>query len=221
MCRVETRRRLDTCSTGNPIDDCWRCDSSWAQNRQSLANCAIGFGKNAIGGRDGAIYVVTDDSDDDAVTPKNGTLRWAVIQDQPLWITFSQDMKITLQQELIMNNYKTIDGRGFNVHITGGAGITIQYISNIIIHGVRLYGLVPTGPAMVRASPTHYGDRLRSDGSAISIFGATNIWLDHLYLADCTTNLISAIEASTAITVSNSYFTNHDMVRENSCKCLV
>lgn len=93
-----------------------------------------------------------------------------------------------------------------------GAGITIQGISNIIIHGVQIYSLVPTGPAMVRDSPTHYGHRLRSDGSAISIFAATNVWLDHLYLADCTTNLISAIEASNYITVSNNYLTNHDMV---------
>lgn len=167
-----------------------------------------------MGGKQGSLYVVTDNSDDDVVNPKQGTLRWAVIQTEPLWIIFSQDTRIKLTQELIMNSYKTIDGRGFNVQIAGGAGITIQGITNIIIHGVRIFNLVPTGPAMVRDSPTHYGHRLRSDGSAISIFGGSNVWLDHLYLSDCTTNLISAIEASTFITVSNSYFTDHDMVPE-------
>lgn len=208
------RRELATsdCQTGNAIDDCWRCDSSWESNRQSLADCAIGFGKNAVGGKDGSLYVVTDNSDDDVVNVKYGTLRWAVIQTEPLWIIFSQDTRIKLTQELIMNSYKTIDGRGFNVEIAGGAGITVQGITNVIIHGIRILNLVPTGPAMVRDSPTHYGQRLRSDGSAISIFAATNIWLDHLYLSDCTTNLISAIEASTFITVSNNYFTNHNMV---------
>lgn len=210
----EVRRQLATsaCQTGNSIDDCWRCDSSWETNRQSLADCAIGFGKNAVGGKHGSLYVVTNDSDDDVVNPSYGTLRWAAIQTEPLWIIFSQDTSIALTQELIMNSYKTIDGRGYNVQISGGAGITIQGISNIIIHGIRMFNLVPTGPAMVRDSPAHYGHRLRSDGSAISIFAGTNVWLDHLYLSDCTTNLISAIEASTFITVSNSYFTNHDKV---------
>lgn len=211
----QARRELAAttdCQTGNSIDDCWRCDSSWETNRQALADCAIGFGKNAVGGKGGSLYVVTDSGDDDVVNPKYGTLRWAVIQTEPLWIIFSKDTRIKLTQELIMNSYKTIDGRGFNVHIAGGAGITIQNVSHVIIHGVRIFDLVPTGPAMVRDSPSHYGYRLRSDGSAISIFAATNIWLDHLFLSHCTTNLISAIEASTFITVSNCYFTNHNMV---------
>ncbi|KAI3686399.1 hypothetical protein L1987_80075 [Smallanthus sonchifolius] len=73
----ESRRNLGflSCGTGNPIDDCWRCDPNWEKNRQRLADCAIGFGKGAVGGRDGKIYVVTDSGDDDAVTPKPGTLR--------------------------------------------------------------------------------------------------------------------------------------------------
>ncbi|MED6217808.1 hypothetical protein PIB30_118791 [Stylosanthes scabra] len=80
------RRNLGylSCGTGNPIDDCWRCDPDWEKNRQKLADCAIGFGKDAIGGRDGKIYVVDDFGDDDPVNPKPGTLRHAVIQDEPL-----------------------------------------------------------------------------------------------------------------------------------------
>jgi len=27
-------------ASGNPVDDCWRCDPNWAAHRQSLANCA-------------------------------------------------------------------------------------------------------------------------------------------------------------------------------------
>jgi pectate lyase len=110
---------LSSCGTGNPIDDCWRCDPGWHNNRQRLADCGIGFGRNALGGRDGRIYVVTDSSDNDAVNPKPGTLRYAVIQDEPLWIIFQHDMVITLKEELIMNSFKTIDGRGANVHISG------------------------------------------------------------------------------------------------------
>lgn len=116
-----SRRKLGylSCGTGNPIDDCWRCDPNWEKHRQRLADCAIGFGKNAVGGRDGKIYVVTNSGNDDPVNPKPGTLRYGVIQDEPLWIIFARDMVIRLKQELIMNSFKTIDGRGANVHIAG------------------------------------------------------------------------------------------------------
>ncbi|KAI6680886.1 hypothetical protein NL676_034767 [Syzygium grande] len=70
-----TRRQLlaihvkDQCLTGNPIDDCWRCDLNWESNREHLADCAIGFGHEAIGGRGGNVYVVTDPSDPDPENP--------------------------------------------------------------------------------------------------------------------------------------------------------
>ncbi|KAM7271485.1 hypothetical protein ACFE04_030699 [Oxalis oulophora] len=112
-----SRRNLGyfSCGTGNPIDDCWRCDPNWQYYRKRLANCVIGFGRNAVGGRDGKYYIVTDPSDDDPVNPRPGTLRYAVIQDRPLWIVFKRDMVIKLEQELIMNSFKTIDARGVNV----------------------------------------------------------------------------------------------------------
>jgi pectate lyase len=78
------------CLTGNPIDDCWRCDPNWQNNRQRLADCGIGFGRNSLGGKGGRIYTVTDSSDRDASNPVPGTLRHAVIQDEPLWYAHSQ-----------------------------------------------------------------------------------------------------------------------------------
>ncbi|KAL9254342.1 putative pectate lyase 15 [Drosera capensis] len=209
-----TRRQLGyfSCGTGNPIDDCWRCDPNWLQNRKKLADCAIGFGRNAIGGRDGQYYVVTDSGDDDPVNPKPGTLRHAVIQDEPLWIVFKGDMLITLKQELIMNSFKTIDGRGASVHIAYGACITIQYVTNVIIHGLNIHDCRPTGNAMVRSSPSHYGWRTMADGDAVSIFGASHVWVDHNSLANCADGLVDAVMASTAITISNNYFTHHNEV---------
>ncbi|RVW72617.1 putative pectate lyase 22 [Vitis vinifera] len=155
----------------NPIDDCWRCDPDWEKNRQGLADCSIGFGRHAIGGRDGEIYVVTDSGDDDPVNPKPGTLRYAVIQKEPLWIIFQRDMVIKLKEELIMNSFKTIDGRGSSVHIAGGPCITIQYVTNIIIHGLNIHDCKQGGNANVRDSPDHYGWRTISDGDGVSIFG--------------------------------------------------
>ncbi|KAG6574874.1 putative pectate lyase 15 [Cucurbita argyrosperma subsp. argyrosperma] len=208
------RRKLGyfSCGTGNPIDDCWRCDSNWHRNRKRLAECGIGFGRNAIGGRDGRFYVVTDSSDHDPVNPKPGTLRHAVIQEKPLWIVFKRDMVIQLKQELIMNSFKTIDARGVNVHIANGACITIQFVTNIIIHGLHIHDCKPTGNAMVRSSPTHFGWRTMADGDAISIFGSSHIWIDHNSLSNCADGLIDAIMGSTAITISNNHFTHHNEV---------
>ncbi|CAN4126594.1 unnamed protein product [Withania somnifera] len=214
---ISRRQLLDTrinaqCQTGNPIDDCWRCDPNWSKNRQRLADCALGFGRSAMGGKNGKYYIVSDSSDTDTVNPTPGTLRHAVIQEEPLWIIFSSDMTIILKHELMLNSYKTIDGRGAKVHITGHGCITLQYISNVIIHNVHIYNCRPSGNTDIRTTPTHVGYRGRSDGDGISIFGSRNIWIDHCALSHCTDGLIDAIMGSTGITISNSYFTHHDEV---------
>ncbi|KAL0557247.1 hypothetical protein IC582_005771 [Cucumis melo] len=212
MLSVHSKGQSNSCQTGNPIDDCWRCDSNWQANRQRLADCGIGFGRDAMGGKGGQIYVVTDSSDPDPVNPRPGTLRYAVVQDEPLWIVFAADMTIKLKYELMMNSYKTLDGRGANVHITGGGCITLQYISNVIIHNINIHHCVPTGHTNIRSSPTHVGYRGKSDGDGISIFSSRNIWIDHCSLSYCTDGLIDAIMGSTGITISNNYFSHHDEV---------
>ncbi|XAR69152.1 Pectate lyase [Bertholletia excelsa] len=203
---------VDSCLTGNPIDDCWRCDPQWHLNRQRLADCGIGFGQRALGGKGGRYYVVTDSSDHDAVNPRPGTLRHAVIQDEPLWIVFSSNMLIRLSQELIFNSFKTLDGRGVNVHIVGGGCITLQYISNVIIHNIHIHHCYQSGNAMVRSSPSHYGWRTLSDGDGISIFGSHDIWIDHCSLSHCKDGLIDAVMGSTGITISNNFFSHHNEV---------
>lgn len=209
-----SRRQLGylSCGTGNPIDDCWRCDPNWETNRQRLADCAIGFGRNALGGKGGATYIVTDSSDDDPVNPKLGTLRYGVIQNEPLWIVFERDMVIQLKEELLMNSYKTLDGRGVSVHIAGGPCITVQYVSHIIIHGLNIHDCKQGGNAYVRDSPGHYGWRTLSDGDGVSIFGGSNVWVDHCTLSNCRDGLVDVIQGSTAITISNNYMTHHDKV---------
>ncbi|KAE8713888.1 putative pectate lyase 13 [Hibiscus syriacus] len=202
----------DQCLTGNPIDDCWRCDPEWYNNRQRLADCSIGFGQGTLGGKGGRIYTVVDSSDNDVANPKPGTLRHAVIQDEPLWIIFSTNMVIKLKHELIFNSYKTVDGRGTTVHITGNGCITLQYVQHIIIHNIHVRHCKPSGNADIASTPTHVGWRGRSDGDGISIFGSQKIWIDHCALSYCTDGLIDAIMGSTGITVSNSYFSHHNEV---------
>ncbi|KAG6603791.1 putative pectate lyase 2, partial [Cucurbita argyrosperma subsp. sororia] len=195
----------------NPIDACWRTNPNWAANRRALADCAVGFGSDALGGKFGSIYVVIDPSDDPEY-PKPGTLRFGVIQAEPLWIVFARDMVITLERELMVNSFKTIDGRGAKVEIGNGPCITIQNVSHVIIHGLTIRDCKPAKPGRVRSSVTHCGDRQQSDGDAISVFSSSHIWIDHCSLASCTDGLIDVIHASTAVTISNNYFSQHDKV---------
>lgn len=195
----------------NPIDSCWRTKSDWAENRKALADCAVGFGRAAMGGKYGSIYVVTD-TNDDPVEPKPGTLRYGVVQAKPLWIIFANDMVITLKNELIMNSFKTIDGRGAKVEIAYGPCIKIQGVSHVIIHGISIHHCKPGKAGIVMSSVTHVGHRQASDGDGIDIFASSNVWIDHCYLASCADGLIDAIHASTSITISNNYFKDHDKV---------
>ncbi|XP_057829228.2 probable pectate lyase 5 [Cryptomeria japonica] len=211
---TDSRRQLSyvNCGTGNPIDDCWRCDPNWQMNRQTLADCAIGFGRGAQGGKNGQYYLITDSSDNDPVNPTPGTLRHAVIQTEPLWIIFQSDMFIQLKEELIMNSYKTIDGRGANIHIAHGPCITIHDVTNIIIHGVHIHDCIPAGNAMIRDTPVHYGYHGVCDGDGISISSSSFIWIDHCELYNCADGLIDATLGSTAITISNNYLHHHNKV---------
>ncbi|XP_047312474.1 probable pectate lyase P59 [Impatiens glandulifera] len=209
-----TRRSLKRyeggCSVSNPIDRCWRCRQDWATNRFRLADCSMGFARGVTGGKGGKIYVVTDSSDSDLLNPKPGTLRHALIQTEPLWVIFARSMNIRLQQELIMASHKTIDGRGTNVHIAHGAGLTVQFVQNIIIHGIHIHDIVTGNGGMIRDSVNHYGFRTRSDGDGISIFGGSRVWIDHVSISNCMDGLVDAIMGSTGITLSNSHFTNHN-----------
>ena len=220
-----TRRSLSKyngpCLATNPIDRCWRCDPNWAKNRKKLAKCVLGFGRKTTGGKKGRIYVVTDPSDNDVINPRPGTLRYGALQKKPLWIIFARSMIIRLSKELMITSHKTIDARGANVHIAYGAGLSIQFARNVIIHGLRIHHVISTGGGMIRDTANHVGLRTVSDGDGISIFGSTNIWLDHLSMSNCQDGLIDAIQGSTAITISNSHFTHHNdvnyMIQITSC----
>lgn len=207
-----SKKKPEACETTNPIDQCWRCDPNWAHDRKKLAHCALGFGHGTTGGKEGEIYVVTNPADDDLLNPKPGTLRHAVIQDRPLWIIFARDMVIRLCEELIMTSNKTIDARGANVNLHNSAQITMQYVKNIIIHGLHIRESKEGNGGMIRDSVHHFGQRSKSDGDGISMYGASNIWLDHLSMSNCQDGLIDAVAGSTAITISNCHFTNHNDV---------
>ncbi|KAL8166579.1 hypothetical protein V2J09_008078 [Rumex salicifolius] len=196
MLSTEERDQQMSCLTGNPIDDCWRCDPNWPNNRQRLADCGIGFGRAALGGKGGPFYIVSDPSDPDLNTLRPGTLRDAVSRPGPIWIVFAGDMEIRLRGPLRVTSFKTIDGRGARVGITGGGCISVEHVTNVIIHNINVYGCVPA----------------ESDGDGIHVFNAANVWIDHCTLSNCADGLIDCTWGSTAITISNNYFFKHDKV---------
>ncbi|KAJ0704270.1 putative pectate lyase [Helianthus annuus] len=203
-------KKKPKCVAYNPIDKCWRCDANWAKNRKRLADCAQGFGHEAHGGKMGRIYVVTDSSDKNVVNPKPGTLRHAILLPEPLWIIFSRNMIITLKQELIFTSDKTIDGRGFEIHVAGGAGFMLQFVHNIIIHGLHMYDICERSGGMIRSKHDHVGIRGRSDGDAVCIFKSSQVWIDHCSFASSYDGLIDIVAASTNVTISNCHFVRHD-----------
>lgn len=126
-------------------------------------------------------------------------------------------MNIKLQAELMLTDNKTIDARGANVHIAGGAQITLQFVKNVIIHGLHIHDIKQASGGLIRDSINHYGVRTISDGDGISVYGSTNVWIDHVSVTNCYDGLIDVISASTAITISNSHFTKqNDVIISNS-----
>jgi pectate lyase len=85
----------------------------------------------------------------------------------------------------------------------------------VSIHGIKIFDIhIGTG-RLIRDAENHYGLRTMSDGDGISIFGSSNVWIDHVSMRNCRDGLIDAIMGSTAITISNSHFTDHNEVISN------
>ncbi|KAE8729858.1 putative pectate lyase 6 [Hibiscus syriacus] len=119
--------------------------------------------------------------------------------------------EIGREQELVIStDDKTIDGRGARVHIAYGAGISIHFARNIIIHNLCIHDIVSGDGGMIRDAESHCGVKKASDGDGISLFGATNVLIDHLSMYQCFDGLIDVIQGSTAITISNCHFTDHN-----------
>lgn len=202
-----------SCYSDNPIDSCWRGDSNWDQNRMKLADCVVGFGSSTMGGKGGEIYTVTS-SEDNPVNPTPGTLRYGATRERALWIIFSQNMNIKLQMPLYVAGYKTIDGRGADVHLgNGGPCLFMRKASHVILHGLHIHGCNTSvlGDVLVSESigvePVH-----AQDGDAITMRNVTNAWIDHNSLSDCSDGLIDVTLSSTGITISNNHFFNHHKV---------
>ena len=165
--------------------------------------------------------MVTSDKDEvDTTNPTPGTLRYGVTRTEPLWIMFAESMTIELQGELMVSSFKTIDGRGAEVHILGSQ-ITIEEVSNVIVHGIHVHDILPSGPRHVLQGPEVITLRGASDGDAFHIKRSSNVWIDHCSLSKATDGLIDVTKNSTNVTVSNCYFENHNKVSKTCRHCRI
>ncbi|KAB2066548.1 hypothetical protein ES319_A09G168800v1 [Gossypium barbadense] len=101
---------------------------------RALAGQAEGFGRFAIGGLHGPIYHVTTLSDDGP-----GSLRDGCRRKEPLWIVFEVSGTIHLSSTLSVSSYKTIDGRGQRIKLTG-KGLRLKECEHVIVCNLEFEG---------------------------------------------------------------------------------
>ncbi|MFQ6666495.1 hypothetical protein Gotur_032822 [Gossypium turneri] len=154
---------------------------------RALAGQAEGFGRFAIGGLHGPIYHVTTLSDDGP-----GSLRDGCRRKEPLWIVFEVSGTIHLSSTLSVSSYKTIDGRGQRIKLTG-KGLRLKECEHVIVCNLEFEG--GRGPDV--------------DGIQIKP-NSKHIWIDRCSLHDYDDGLIDITRGSTDITVSRCHFAQHD-----------
>ncbi|KAG0628211.1 hypothetical protein M758_1G009400 [Ceratodon purpureus] len=152
------------------------------------------------------VYVVTSNRDDNPVNPAPGTLRYAVTRPEVLQIIFAGSMTIKLKNELLNTSFKTTYSCGLTVHIVEGGGLTVQRVSNVIVHGLVMHDIISTGPGRIMTSTKHVSNRGRCDGDAISIFASKDIWIDHCYFSNAADGLVDVIRGSTSATITNDCY---------------
>ncbi|KAJ9559141.1 hypothetical protein OSB04_013755 [Centaurea solstitialis] len=157
------------------------------RNLRALAGEAEGFGRHATGGLHGSVYHVTNLSDDGP-----GSLRFGCRKKEPLWIVFDVSGTIGLSSYLTVSSYKTIDGRGQRIKLTG-KGLRLKECEHVIICNLEFEG----------------GKGPDADGIQIKP-NSKHIWIDRCSLKDYNDGLIDITRQSTDITISRCHFSNHD-----------
>ncbi|KAG8992487.1 hypothetical protein FRB90_000998, partial [Tulasnella sp. 427] len=92
---------------------------------------------------------------------------------------------------LVVNSNKTIIGKGSSAGIKG-IGLSLTNVSNVIIQNIQITDLNP---------------QYVWGGDAISLAGATKVWIDHNYIARVGRQfIVSHYDPNTQVTISNNYF---------------
>lgn len=113
-----------------------------------------------------------------------GSLRAGCRKKEPLWIVFEVSGSIELSSYLNVSSYKTIDGRGQRIKLTG-KGLRLKECEHVIICNLEFEG----------------GRGHDVDGIQIKP-NSKHIWIDRCSLQDYDDGLIDITRQSTNITIS-------------------
>uniref|UniRef100_A0A0E0JQQ9 Pectate lyase n=1 Tax=Oryza punctata TaxID=4537 RepID=A0A0E0JQQ9_ORYPU len=154
---------------------------------RAMAGQAEGFGRHAIGGLHGDVYHVTTLEDDG-----DGSLREGCRRREPLWIVFDVSGTIHLSTGLRVSSYKTIDGRGQRV-VLSGKGLQLRECEHVIVCNLEVEGCRGRDADAVAVKP-----------------GSRHVWIDRCGLRGCGDGLVDVTRGSTDVTVSRCRFSAHD-----------
>ncbi|KAJ8754189.1 hypothetical protein K2173_002088 [Erythroxylum novogranatense] len=154
---------------------------------RALAGQAEGFARFATGGLHGALYHVTTLADDGP-----GSLRDGCRKQEPLWIVFEVSGTIHLQSQLNVSSYKTIDGRGQRIKLTG-KGLRLKECEHVIICNLEFEGGRGADVDCIQIKPK-----------------SKHVWIDRCSLRDFKDGLIDITRESTDITISRCHFSQHN-----------
>ncbi|XP_042521258.1 putative pectate lyase 21 [Macadamia integrifolia] len=180
-------------SKSDCVVDGSKCQYSQCAQGKKLPICAYGFARGVTGGAFGPYYIVSS-SYDDPKNPAPGTLRFAVNfargNKGGAWIRFKRSMIIRLKDKLWIHSNTTIDGRGVEVAIIGQC-IAIRHVENVILHNFAI--------------------SLTGNSDTIHVFeGTKKVWIDHITTREAKLGLISVLQGSTDVTISNCYLSKCD-----------
>lgn len=113
-----------------------------------------------------------------------GSLRDACRKKEPLWIVFDVSGTIHLSSYLSVSSYKTIDGRGQRIKLTG-KGFRLKECEHVIICNFELEGGRGADVDAIQIKPN-----------------SKHIWIDRCFLSDFQDGLIDITRGSTFITIS-------------------
>jgi len=162
-----------------------------------------GFGRETEGGDPSKLYIVSTLADSGS-----GSLRAALESSEPWSIVFSVDGLIRWETDVLVESYKTVDGRGSDITVDGTW--RLEDVHDVIISDLTLTRSIRDG----EQSCEQDGDviDIRGEGGpSPSDFTSHDIWLHHIAFRDGGDGLLD-IRGGTNITVSWSHFSDHKKV---------
>lgn len=121
-----------------------------------------------------------------------GSLREGCRRREPLWIVFDVSGTIQLSSGVRVSSYKTIDGRGQRVRVSGW-GLQLSEVEHVIVCALEVVGGRGHDADAVQIKPR-----------------SRHVWVDRCTLRDFQDGLVDVTGGSTDVTISRCHLASHD-----------